>query len=505
VHYTLYGGSNLAPPAEINFGDGIIETFDHYSHPDTIINDCLIYSHSVKHTYPGAGEYLVSFRFFNRISNIDNISHSVNTPVYTETRFVIDSYLGCNNTPRIENFPLYMSSVGGETYKQDFCINDPEGDSVSFEYVIPKQDKNVLVLDYRLPFQHNISENQDISQLAFDKNQCSVMFKTQKETGRYCFDFRIIEWRKKDNVWYEISSTMVDFNIYLEDTENHSPDFTGVRDTAIIAGNIFESIITATDPENDSIQLNSYGDFLRLTEAGKIIDTAYYPGPVQKTIRYTPSADVVREKPYKVVFSAIDSKYFGKNESIYVWITDKAHNPEPVSVFTGQALSDGQINVYWQDTDDELGYILERSDKFFPQFERLAVLPANAAYYEDSSVVVGNTYQYRITAVGTKMSDYTVTEVSTRQIITALPPIGHTESLLISPNPSHGVFRINNVEGIQFMEILDISGRKVWTWQKSFTYNSTTGMEIYPNLSRGAYILNLVSDNKAHSEKIVID
>jgi hypothetical protein len=55
------------------------------------------------------------------------------------------------------------------------------------------------------------------------------------------------------------------------------------------------------------------------------------------------------------------------------------------------------------------------------------------------------------------------------------------------------------------MEILDISGRKVWTWQKSFTCNSTTGMEIYPNLSRGAYILNLVSDSKAHSEKIVID
>jgi hypothetical protein len=221
---------------------------------------------------------------------------------------------------------------------------------------------------------------------------------------------------------------MVDFNIYLEDTENHSPDFTGVRDTAIIAGNIFESIITATDPENDSIQLNSYGDFLRLTEAGKIIDTTYYPGPVQKTIRYTPSADVVREKPYKVVFSAIDSKYFGKNESMYVWITDKAHNPEPVSVFTGQALSDNQINVYWQDTDDELGYILERSDKFFPQFERLAVLPANAALYEDSSVVVGNTYQYRITAVGTKMSDYTVTEVSTREIITALCRPSGTQS-----------------------------------------------------------------------------
>ncbi len=398
-----------------------------------------------------------------------------------------------------------MSSVASGMYKQDFSIKDPEGDSVSFEYAVPKQDKNVLGLDYRLPFQHNLSENQDISQLAFDRNQCSVMFNTQKETGRYCFDFRIIEWRKKDNVWYEMSSTMVDFNIDLVNTENHSPNFSGLKDTVIIAGNTFESIITVTDLENDSIQLNSYGDFLHLVDADKTLDYNYYPGPIQKTIQYSPTAGAVREKPYKAVFSAIDKQYFGKNESMYVWITDKAHNPEPVSAFTGQALSDNQINVYWQDTEDELGYIIERSDKFFPQFERLAVLPANTNSFEDSSTVIGNTYQYRIKAVGTKMSDYTVTEVSTREIITALPPILHTESLLISPNPSHGVFRISNAGEIQFMEILDISGRKVWTWQKSFSSNYSTGMEIYPNLSRGAYILNLVSGSKAHSEKIVID
>ncbi len=55
VYYTLYGGSNLGPPAEINFGDGIIETFNHHSKPDTIINDCFIYTHTVKHAYPGAG------------------------------------------------------------------------------------------------------------------------------------------------------------------------------------------------------------------------------------------------------------------------------------------------------------------------------------------------------------------------------------------------------------------------------------------------------------------
>jgi hypothetical protein len=505
VHYILNGSGHLTPPAEINFGDGIIETFDPYSNPNTIINDCFIYTHMVKHAYPGAGDYIVSFRIFNRVVNIENISHSVNTPVYTETHFVIDSYLGCNNTPEIENFPLYISSVAGETYKQDFSISDPEGDSVSFEYVIPKQDNNIIAEDYRLPFQHNISENQDISQLAFDQNQCSVMFNTQKESGRYCFDFRIIEWRKKDNVWYEMSSTMVDFNIDLISTNNHNPVVAGIKDTVIIAGNVFESNITVTDSENDSIQLNSYADFLHLIDADKTPEYKYYPGPVQKTIQYTPSADAVREKPYKAVFSAIDSRFFGKNESMYVWITDKAHTPEPVSVFTGQALSDNQINVYWQDTDDELGYIIERSDKFFPQFERLAVLPSNAALYEDSSVVIGNTYQYRITAVGTTMSDYTLTEVSTREIITALPPFGYTESLVISPNPSHGVFRISNASGIQFMEILDISGRKVWAWQKSFTCNTTTGMEIYPNLSHGAYILNLVSGSKAHTEKIVLD
>jgi len=504
VHYT-FNYSNLLSNAEINFGDGVVEMFDPFIDPDMVINGCLIYTYTVKHAYPGTGEYLVSFRIFNRIANIQNISRSANTPLYTETSFIIDSYLGCNNTPTIENFPLYISNVAGEPYKQDFSIVDQEGDSVSFEYVIPKYEPEANVVDYRLPFQYEDSENHDISQLAFDSNQCAMMFNTQKETGIYVYDFRIIEWRKKDNQWYEMSSTTVDFNIDIKNTDNHSPDFTGVRDTAIIAGNAFESIITATDLENDSIQFNGYGDFLRLIDPGNTTDYKYYVGPIQKTIQYTPATGAVRDRPYKAVFSAIDQKYFGKNESMYVWITDKAHNPEPVSVFIGQALSDNQINVYWQDTEDEIGYILERSDKYFPQFERLAVLPANTTLFEDSSTVIGNTYQYRIKAVGTNMSDYKVTEVSTSDIITALPIIDNQGNWLISPNPSRGTFRVNSTEGIRHMEILDISGRKVWTWHLSSGLNGVNDMEISPNLMSGNYILYLVSGSKAHSEKIVID
>jgi hypothetical protein len=121
----------------------------------------------------------------------------VNTPVYVETRFIIDSYIGCNNTPRIENIPLFAGSVSGEKYIQDFSIIDSDSDSVSFEYVVPKYDDNANALNYRLPFQYNISENQDISQLAFDRNQCSMMFNTATGDNRYCMDFEYSNGEKR--------------------------------------------------------------------------------------------------------------------------------------------------------------------------------------------------------------------------------------------------------------------------------------------------------------------
>ena len=105
------------------------------------------------------------------------------------------------------------------------------------------------------------------------------------------------------------------------------------------------------------------------------------------------------------------------HNSIYIWIADRNHEPNQIPFFNAREQDAGIIELDWIEADDALGYIIERSDKYFPEFHRLVVLPAKVNNYKDSSVVKGNTYQYRIKAVGTRMSPYKAVEISTSEVV----------------------------------------------------------------------------------------
>ena len=179
--------------------------------------------------------------------------------------------------------------------------------------------------------------------------------------------------------------------------------------------------------------------------------------------------------------------------------------PNPPEKFVGQAVSKNLVNIYWNDSDEELGYIIERVDTHFPQFVRLAILPANATSFNDSSVVENNTYQYRITAVGTQMSDYEMVSVSTLDILTAMDEIKIINKLKIFPNPNSGSFDLQYLSSDALIEIMDLSGKKVWSnyLEKPSHFGGTH--HITTELSNSIYIINLDSREFSSSQKIIIN
>lgn len=163
------------------------------------------------------------------------------------------------------------------------------------------------------------------------------------------------------------------------------------------------------------------------------------------------------------------------------------------------------MNIYWNDSDDELGYIVERADLYFPEFERFAILPANTTYFNDSSVVENNTYQYKIMAVGTKMSAYRTVNVSTPDIITTLEDENFGNDLKIFPNPNNGSFKMINFGDFIKIEMINLSGKKVWEEQLN-RLDPNQSILLSTGLPTGIYILHVNSKTRYYySEKIIIN
>ena len=507
TQHSYVGSDVVFGGIEIVYGDGIYEEFpkDDFVISE-IINNRVITKYVKKHVFQGPGIYKINARFFNRGSKIQNMSNSVNTPFYVATVIHIDPYLGCNHTPVLENFPVTNKS--GSNYFYDLSFIDEENDSLSFHITTPLQDHNIPVVNYWFPVEKDNTGSINISKLSIDQFNCSLQWNSKSSAGEYTVAIKVIEWRKVDGIYYQISSSTLDYQIDLQETENQYAKITGLEDTAIIAGNNFTKNISITDPDGDSIQVGMYGDFFKLMDVNQNEEMVFLPGPIEKSINFTPLSNQVRAKPYKTVFTATDNNdslgSLSNIASMYIWVADRDHEPDPPKNFIGQAISKDLVNIYWNDSDDELGYIVERADLHFTEFERIVILPANATSFNDSSVVENNTYQYRITAVGTEMSVFRTTEVSTPDIITALGENDFGNNLKIFPNPSNGSFKMINFGDFIKIEMINLSGKKVWEEQLN-RLDPNQSILLSTGLPKGIYILHVNSNNRSYCEKIIIN
>jgi hypothetical protein len=504
IELTYFGEpvSNLAINGPIMFGDGTHEDFnlnDNYYYQE--IAGRIIRKYKFHHTFPGPGSYKIQFRSFNRNANIVNMTNSINTPFYIETEIIIDPFLGCNTTPKLENMLFYQKT--GLTYNQNFSFHDNENDSISYQLSIPLQDDSVEVIDYWFPKDFD-QLNNPISKILLDPLNGTVALSGASLKGNYAVALEINEWRKLEGQYYIISRTVFDFNMFFYETENNPPIISIVQDTAIVVGEEVKFKIKAEDPENNPILFSLYGDLFYALNLFPEDPSDFIQGPITKEISFTPNYNDVRDGPYKLISTARDGA-LDASQTNYIWITDKPHKPDSVKFFTTIESNPGKIKLEWIDVDDELGYIIERSDTYFPDFYRVAVLPADAIIFIDSSVVNGNTYRYRIKAVGTTMSPYKTVEVSTTDIITSLVNQEKSQQLRVFPNPSSGTFNISNPSKIKTMEIHDISGKVVFRKAFDNASNYKGPINISTGLRSGIYVIAVEFSGTFLSKKILVN
>ncbi len=255
----------------INFGDGFMDFGD--GSDALLISGDLFTSTDVgngiernvvtiTHTFPAQGLYTIGYRELNRNAGTLNIDNSVETPFYTESQIVIDAFIGCNQSPELLIPPVDEGCIQVAFFHNPGAF-DPDGDSLSYEFTTPKQDRGVEVVNYKPLDDASLyptgfetgSEDGDTATFTINSTTGDVKWDAPGAEGQYNIAFKIIEWRFRGSQWRQIGYVTRDMQILIEDCNNERPDLEIPEDICVEAGTIINEIVSGIDPDNDQIKI----------------------------------------------------------------------------------------------------------------------------------------------------------------------------------------------------------------------------------------------------------
>ena len=152
---------------------------------DVLPNDIKRNFYVGEHTYPGRATYHISTTDPNRIAGILNVNapNSIKIPFHIETTFTFlnSQFQGPNNSAILLQPPIDFACVG-QRYIHNPNAFDPDGDSLSYELIVPLEDVNQPVPNYRFPDQIMAGSN---NILTLDERTGDLVWNAPQRVGEY--------------------------------------------------------------------------------------------------------------------------------------------------------------------------------------------------------------------------------------------------------------------------------------------------------------------------------
>jgi hypothetical protein len=402
-------------------------------------------SFTIEHTYAGPGKFLIRYAEPFRNGDVINLDNPLNTMFYIETSIVIDPFIGCDNSPLLLVPPIDKACTGAAWFHNPGAY-DLDGDSLSYDLVVPYQDKGVPVSNYRLPNKKEFYDRAGIDYgTANEEGLASPTFTIDSRTGTIKWDapggrgeyniaFVIKEWRKVNGVWLLLGYVERDMQIIVDDCDNQRPELIMPEDICVEAGEEISQDIFAFDPDSDPVKIEAFSEvfIVNPSPAGLLQDGN--PRPANGEVEFqpsTPSAPArvvfkwktdcahIKEQPYQVVFKVTDQPDEGaKLIEFQTWnirVVGPAPKWEDVTLNPGTR----SATVEWEPyacTNAERMEVWRRVDQYpyeppecatgipaFLGFTRIANLPISDTSFNDDNLgrglAVGAQYCYRLVAV----------------------------------------------------------------------------------------------------------
>ena len=371
VTYTKIGGGVTVDrdSLEVFWGDGNSEWVQRTNGPgnppngEPLENGVKVNYYIALHTYSSQNQYTIGMQDPNRDYGIQNVffPYSDQIPFYIQTVYTLTNaqFQGCNDTPRLLQPPVDVGCVG-EVYTHNPNAYDPDGDSLSFQFIVPLMDVNTDVLEYSFPNEINPVPGED--SLTIDPVTGQIVWNAPQKKGEYSLGVLIVSYRNG----FPLDSMIRDMQILIKDCNNTPPIVESPYDEiCVIAGDVVTFNVVATAPLTDTDQnvklVAEGGPFEQGAESATFLpnDTLFYPDPFIRTFRWQTTCNHIEKQYYTVVFRAEDD-YFSAESGLATLkpVRIKVVGPPPEDI---QATSSsGSITVSW-----EKPYVCEDADDFY--------------------------------------------------------------------------------------------------------------------------------------------
>lgn len=416
---------------EINWGDGVIQkvvrTNGQGNPPQGVplSNDIKYNTYIEEHTYAGPASYTICMTDQNRIGGIINVNPpaSDNVPFHIQTTYVFQDaqFGGSNTTPYLLQPPIDNACVG-KPYKHNPNASDVDGDSLSYELIVPLQGKGVEVPNYSFPNEVMPGLN---NSFFLDPVSGDILWQSPQVPGVYNIAFTIISWRKGKI----IDITIRDMQIFVSACDNNPPIVETIDEICVVAGDSVKFRVIGRDIDST--------DYIQLTALGAPLTSPFSPAtfdanpdwnlaPDTGYFRWITACEHISNQPYTVVFKATDSLTTPQLADLHT-VAIKVVGPAPEDLQADA--SQGNIDLTWAKPYECEGaannYFLgfsvwrrEGSNPFVPDtcqpglagrgYTQLIAVTRTVKdgryYYKDTQVERGRTYCYRVLAKFARVS-----------------------------------------------------------------------------------------------------
>ncbi|MBT1702323.1 gliding motility-associated C-terminal domain-containing protein [Chryseosolibacter indicus] len=283
-------------------------------------------SFTYEYTYRGNGTYIISYSEPNRNAGVVNMDGSVNTRFYIETKIITDPFYGCNENTPVLGVPPIDRGCTGVAWFHNPGAYDLDGDSLSYEMVIPFRARQTTVVNYRDPnnpkfySNFNTGNEQKNGAPTFNINPVdgTITWDAPGAAGEYNIAFIIKEWRFVEGRWRELGFVRRDMQIIIEDCDNERPDLIVPEDICVEAGTTIDETILGIDPDNDNVRIEAFSEIFNFTENAATYSpkpATFQPSlpPAQLKFHWQTTCAHVKSQPYQVVLKITDKSPTGSS------------------------------------------------------------------------------------------------------------------------------------------------------------------------------------------------
>jgi gliding motility-associated-like protein len=323
----------------LSWGDLQTEEVQRAFPPEQLSNTVNKNTYIATHQYASDGNFLISLTDPNRVANILNINGGLNTdlvPFYVESLLNIDNSLAANTSPQL-TVPPIIDGCLQFYYTHNPGAYDPDGDSLAYKIVPPKQGPKEDVPNYTQP------ESTDSFKL--NPYTGTLYWVKPVQPGLYNIAIRVEEWRNGILIGYVVR----DMQIRIKDCINDPPTAATVVNSCVEAGDSVKFNVTSTDINIQLVTIRGYGGPFDLPVSPAVLSPNPGQGVSLATTQFLWKTNCrhIRYRPHSGTIESQDN--FSTPLANYSTFSIRVVGPAPKNLTTKQR-GDGFVISWDKDT-----------------------------------------------------------------------------------------------------------------------------------------------------------